>query len=484
MEECDTLFLDFNSMIHKCANDVLKQAPNLPHEEYYPLIGAAIIDALVNIVNVVRPIKRLYIAIDGPCPRAKMQQQRKRRYMTVWRKSRDPATAHLTWDSNVITPGTDFMAYLDNHLDLFIEKNKGKLGFEIQLSKSSARGEGEQKIFDVMIPGENAVIYGLDADLIMLSMIDCNSANIRLLREQEDYHLPKDKDQQQQNDRPKFSLLNIEVLKTEIKREYAMSIADYVMICVLLGNDFLPPLSYMSMRHTGLEVLMQAYHTVKKPIMDQSKGIEINMSTIKEILAVLAPKEDEKMDEACGAFYSTILNQDRGQSTKRYNKNKTIDCYPQYTKCEHVINPAVDPQWRDIYYKAMVKAPPPVACEEYFKGIAWVASYYFERNASFDWYYPFSYSPSIKDLAHVHQIPNTKTPIQKTFASKKQSTQLLLVLPPQSAHIIKDPKQHAIMTEVDSGFTHLYPYDFQISTFLKTYLWECCPVLPDMTSLA
>ena len=27
---------------------------------------------------------------------------------------------------------------------------------------------------------------------------------------------------------------------------------------------------------------------------------------------------------------------------------------------------------------------------------------------------------------------------------------------------------------------YLYPDEYQLSTFLKNYLWECCPILPNM----
>ena len=83
---------------------------------------------LDRLVNVVRPRSLLFLAIDGVAPRAKMNQQRSRRFRSAQeaREAKEvqdqvsPVTSARArslpdkepWDSNVITPGTDFMAAL------------------------------------------------------------------------------------------------------------------------------------------------------------------------------------------------------------------------------------------------------------------------------------------------------------------------------------------------------------------------------------
>jgi len=470
MEECDGLYLDFNSMIHQCANETLKKNPNLKFKEYYPFIVSTLFDSLINIVNIVRPRKWLYIAIDGMCPRAKMQQQRKRRYMTIWRKVMEGGVTPQ-WDSNVITPGTDFMEYLDTELDKFVEKNKGKLSFDIRLSKSSERGEGEHKIFDVMEQGENAVIYGLDADLIMLSLISPNHDNIRLLREQDQFGGgPKPSQQQQQQQ--EYSLLSIKHLSDEVSREYGVDINDYVMLCVFLGNDFVPPLSHLSIRNNGIDTILAAYKTCAAGrLLISANKSTINMELVHDIMKHLAITEDAAMDEVCHAYYNNIPQ-----------RKMSIDCYPQYVKCSHVISPKIDMNWREIYYKHLLHASPLDATTQYINGIKWVFSYYFLRNPSFTWYYPYSYSPTIKDIvAYTHNHNHSHTSTSKPHTDNLTSSlQLLLVLPPQSVDLLRTDKLKDIMTNVSIGCCHYFPTQFQVSTFLKTYLWECSPVLPDI----
>ena len=143
LSNIDYFCLDFNSVIHNCANEVtatLKAKEEVNHE----IVINRIITQLVTLINIV-PAKQILIAIDGLCPMAKIIQQRKRRFMNA------PTGIQgnkKKWDSNIVTPGTQFMKDLDAALDEFCSKNKSI--FNIILSPSSDEGEGEQKIFDFL----------------------------------------------------------------------------------------------------------------------------------------------------------------------------------------------------------------------------------------------------------------------------------------------------------------------------------------------
>ena len=58
-----------------------------------------------------------------------------------------------------------------------------------------------------------------------------------------------------------------------------------------------------------------------------------------------------------------------------------------------------------------------------------------------------------------------------------ETLQLMAVLPPCSYKLVDDQFQK-VFTNIQNGCIHMYPSHFRIHTFLKTYLWECCPVLP------
>ncbi len=133
------------------------------------------------------------MAIDGVAPRAKMEQQRQRRFKAV-KERRDIQKIKskynknidtCSWDKNAITPGTQFMHILGEELKHFVMYDKLFQNLKVILSTSNVCGEGEHKILNHIRNDTKQyidVIYGLDADLIMLSMATHNP-HIYLLRE-------------------------------------------------------------------------------------------------------------------------------------------------------------------------------------------------------------------------------------------------------------------------------------------------------------
>jgi len=151
-----------------------------------------------------QPEKLLYMAIDGVAPRAKMNQQRSRRF----RSARDAAEARSAalrrgepvpegepFDSNCITPGTEFMARLSEHLQFFVRRQQSHdpvwQRMTVILSGHEVPGEGEHKIMEHIRwtrvqpdspPNQRHCLYGLDADLIMLALVS-HEPHFCLLRE-------------------------------------------------------------------------------------------------------------------------------------------------------------------------------------------------------------------------------------------------------------------------------------------------------------
>ena len=66
----DNLFLDLNCAIHPCC------ANKTDENEMYE----SIFEKIKECIHITNVQKLVYIAIDGPAPRTKMEQQRQRRY--------------------------------------------------------------------------------------------------------------------------------------------------------------------------------------------------------------------------------------------------------------------------------------------------------------------------------------------------------------------------------------------------------------------
>jgi 5'-3' exonuclease len=213
------LAIDFNCLIHNYLDDAR------PIE--------SVLEAVQMILTDICSADRVFIAMDGVVPYAKIVQQRYRRF----RKS----DTHPVFDRHQISPGTPYMRDLATALRARFP--------DIEVSCTAEVGEGEHKIFQTMKPGEDTVIYGLDADLILLSL---PYPNVRLLRENPDFQIKASG----------FSTLSI----LELTKVLPIPVPQYVAMCILcFGNDFMPALGMFSLREGGHERALELYAHSGKP---------------------------------------------------------------------------------------------------------------------------------------------------------------------------------------------------------------------------
>ena len=287
--EFDNLYLDMNSILHTCTHgnddDVTKR---MTEEEVF----AKIFTYIDHLFLTIKPKKTFYMAIDGVAPRAKMNQQRSRRFRTAMdaEHALQKAIDHgeeipkgEPFDSNSITPGTEFMAKLTKNLKYFIHdkiSNDAKWReIDIIFSGHEVPGEGEHKIMDFIrrITAEKDFdentrhcIYGLDADLIILGL-STHAPHFALLREEVVFgrrNSNKVKTLENQN----FYLLHLSLLREYMELEFSeiademqfpfdfeRVLDDFILVMFVIGNDFLPNLPDLHLNKGAFPVILQTF---------------------------------------------------------------------------------------------------------------------------------------------------------------------------------------------------------------------------------
>ena len=146
----DYFFIDFNGTIYTAFANVKKEV-----KDYTKLSIASLERKIINeivkltkrlVCDVVKPNKLLYISIDGPAPRAKMVQQRSRRYKSaimnrevdnMLRSKYGMEKIDEIWDpSSNAAPGTQFMKKLSDTIKNKIDKNFFNPGHKIEIIMS------------------------------------------------------------------------------------------------------------------------------------------------------------------------------------------------------------------------------------------------------------------------------------------------------------------------------------------------------------
>jgi 5'-3' exonuclease len=478
-QRCNRLFLDFNGIIHNVYQNIKKDVDiNMSTDDFEELLNVKVVEYMEYVCEYANPKELVYICIDGVAPMPKIQQQRKRRYLSAWMKNQFKEEGYQ-WDSNAISPGTDYMKKLNIHLRNYI-KNKHS-SYEVILSDSSCEGEGEHKIFDYihyhMDTNNIDVIYGLDADLIMLSVI-CNKSKKFLLREPQHYHNHGNKEHP-------FLWFNVQQFKENLLDyyEHKIDIHSYVFLCFLIGNDFLPSATYLSIHNDGITKILNAYKIVLENfntplvnITDKDKYL-VNYNTLTRLFEELFKYEDSDMKQLHKQYYEKSM-------IFKNNKCK-IENYGVSHKEEKTRNMFEDANWRMYYYSHLFDMNQysdnviNKVCKSYVSGLQWVTDYYFNKKSSSNWYYIYDYSPTILDIYNYLEV-NKNDICESDEKPYKISSdlQLLMIIPFMSVGVLPQELQTIVKDSHQIG--HYYPIDFKICSYMKTKLHECIPILPQL----
>lgn len=341
------LYIDGNSIIHDAVNYIARKGIKKEGKSLWREIFKRIVFLLIEALTLTKPSDIFVLAIDGVVPAAKLNQQRIRRHaknvddtdklncddeLNGKKKTEDNPTP-MGFDRNIISPGTPFMDYIDRKLREWLDEEYSKpekeriLPYRVIYYSHRTPGEGEHKLFEAMEHGHEErpvlfgsggvvagrkeerkynVIYGNDADLIVLGIIRGN--NIIVMRpqprkplptqsrelsrgrnekyrgttgtyEQQAEHDPDDGDIDLEElgfssseddtdinnkDTPKderiFDYINCSGIRYDLSQTYGMTnCQDLLFISLFVGNDFMPPLQACYDLRSALNKMLDLY---------------------------------------------------------------------------------------------------------------------------------------------------------------------------------------------------------------------------------
>jgi len=451
-ENVDNFYLDTNSIIYDCLNkeinenDLIKEVC-LKIDEY---------------IKTVNPTKLVYISFDGIAPVAKLKQQKERRYKSkfmellleeMYEDCDMDIKEKALFDKTSITPGTNFMKKLDEKIKDFFRARENIYGVDkIIISGSGERGEGEHKIFERIRNNKNKekhVIYGLDADLIILCLNHLSfSRDIYLFRETPDFasNINANIDDSALYLMDIYELMNlilVEMFDKKNLQNKEILIKDYVLLMMFMGNDFMPHFPSLNIRTFGINMILELYKTVlgNKNLRLIEDNEKICWKNLRELLEKLSTMELDNLKKEYSIRNRIQKHQRRVEECEDKMLNREISMIPINNRdVEMYINP-YNEYWENRYYKELFETERNAEnlekiCMNYLEGLEWNMKYYSSGCYNWKWKYKFHYPPLFVDLLKYVPLWDVVM-IEKNQDNISSKEQLAYVLPENSLYLLE-----------------------------------------------
>jgi 5'-3' exonuclease len=523
----DNLYIDSNSIVYDIINELNNKNCIITNQ----LVIDMTCDKIKEYIENINPKKNILIAFDGVAPVAKLKQQRRRRYLSNFQNEilekikQNTTTTEETqattnsinkWSTLNITPGTNFMNelkiklnhYFNNYLNEYKVKNNSSIN--IIISCSDEIGEGEHKIYKIIRDNDEyhknttTVIYGLDADLIMLTLIHLNiTTNMYLFRETPHFikHIDNTLNPYEMYilDIPLVSrhiindIFNVSTLKNTLNNNDLIN--DYILICFMLGNDFMPHFPSINIRSNGIDILISAYKQAGKNL---TTNCIINWKNLRYFINILATNEREYLKKEINHLIKNNKFNNRNNNHNHSNNNSNNDSnnhsgnnknnydeillnLPSSNRdIESYINPN-DDGWEYRYYKTLFNIEiddvrRKQICINYLEGLEWTLKYYSSDCKNWRWKYNYDYPPLLSDL--IKYIPYFDTEFIKEVKNNNidDLTQLCYVLPYKGLYLLPEHIK-SILLETHPEW---YSTNFNIKWVFCKYFWESTVDLCDI----
>ena len=491
------LYMDCNSIIYDAVHSI-DNADNLDNQTFENEIIEKVIVNIKEYISLIKPTNTIFIAFDGVAPFAKMEQQRTRRYRNRFMTTMDFGDSKKSnWNTSAITPGTKFMDNLSYRINYEFKNTEKYYNVKnIYVSCSDDAGEGEHKLFkhtrNCVSQNETVAIYGLDSDLIMLSLFHLKYCkDIYVFREAPEFLKSSIPINVRGNDtEPHF--LDIRYLSKSILSEMNCKYPDeqrtydYVFLCFFLGNDFLPHFPAMNIRTHGINCMLDFYRLYignyqDRFLISKTTG-KIQWKNVSILINEIAKKEHELLINEY--FVRNKFDKRTYTCETPKEKEEAFQNLPIIFREEEKYICPDEPMWENRYYKRLFHCKRNTEnikqiCNNYLEGLEWVFKYYSDGCPNWRWKYNYNYPPLFIDLCKY--IPHfemdfisNKTTLSNTPFTKL--VQLSYVMPSSNLELL--PQN--ICKFLTNNYPELYPEQYEFKWAFCKYFWEAHPILPDI----
>ena len=496
----NNLYMDCNSIIY----DIVANYDYAVKQEMSSTIIRGVIAKIEEYVRSINPTSTAFIAFDGVAPVAKLDQQRSRRVKSAHQNEVHRQLFNKNekdvFNTASITPGTQFMKELSEQIYAHFEKRNNVPGSDVQnmiVSCSDSAGEGEHKLFQYIREepekhaNETTVIYGLDADLIMLSLNHLPICpQLFLFRETPEFIKSIDStlspnelyimDMGELSKNIGDNMIQPGVTITDSKR--ASLVHDYIFICFFLGNDFLPHFPALNIRTGGVNKMIDAYRETMGASQGETliKNGQICWANVRVFVDNLASKEVKYIQNEAKLRDSRerrVLPSETPE--EKFTRFENVPAYNR--ELEKMINP-FRPFWQKRYYNTLLLMSPADDMRKsqvslnYLEGLEWTFKYYTTGCPDWRWSYQHHYPPLLEDLCkYVPIFEKTLVPL-KPKNPVNPLTQLCYVLPSSSMTLLPPKLHHLLITEKPEWYSKKPQF---VWAYCK-YFWESHAILSDI----
>ena len=485
------LYMDCNSILYDVFHSI-KDPENETENAFHQMILEKTVIKIEEYIQQIQPEEILYIAFDGVAPFAKMEQQRNRRYKSAFQSQ---IMGDKKASTSIFTPGTKFMKKLSDYIiNAFSGKETYYRVSQIIIATPLEPGEGEHKLYDHLrqYPAKSSKIarYGLDADLIMLSLFHLNfSENIFVFREAPEFMKSAlNPGSGNGNEKNEIWGLDIAQFGRSISNEMRCSFPDnhrmfdYVFLCFFLGNDFLPHFPALNIRTNGIQRLLDVYrqcigNKANTFLISKTYPLSIQWKEVSRFVHELAKNEHEFIIQE----YDVRKKWDYLAKKMDHNEilEETMQNAPVIFRQDETYICPFEKGWEERYYVSFFEKEDKKKdiCVNYLEGLEWVLKYYTNGCPDWRWKYHYTYPPLLKDLSPC--VPTYKIDFIKenNHLAVSANVQLAYVLPKDQLHLLPKIYQKLLLEQ----YIHLYPEkNYKFKWAFCRYLWESHICLPDI----